>query len=221
MSSPVQFFKSLWSKNVGGKVTILAGFLILAVCVVGLVYAISIGAGDEGFLKVNGKELKWDKMDLPVQCLFDPDRFGQKQIDMYNQARDLINSRVGTIIGICIPWSLSTPFPSKPVRDTILLHVGEAEPKVDEGTSVETPWSVHPGGQTQIWTYPKKTNIYGVKVFISKAYEDNLSVWVHELGHVLGLGHDRLRSSIMWPKIQDRPGKLSGKDVALLKKAYN
>jgi hypothetical protein len=43
---------------------------------------------------------------------------------------------------------------------------------------------------------------------------------LHEFGHVLGLAHDELKESIMWPTTQGRPGALTDDDVKNLKWAY-
>ena len=86
---------------------------------------------------------------------------------------------------------------------------------------METPWDVHPGGTTLLVKKREAPDtIYGTMVWIDLKWGKEYAVWLHELGHVLGLGHDRLRDSVMWPTIQGRPGSLSNKDVKCLQKAY-
>ena len=45
----------------------------------------------------------------------------------------------------------------------------------------------------------------------------------HELGHALGLAHDMIEGSVMWPKVQQwsRSSKLTEKDVKLLRGAWS
>jgi hypothetical protein len=126
----------------------------------------------------------------------------------------------------CIAWQLQQP-PPMYMMGQILITVGTA-PKVDmaaesEGTivDVETPWTTHPGGvAAPLSRKSDPSAIVAVRMQIDPAHAGNQAVWMHEFGHAAGLAHDRLRTSIMWPRIQERAGTLSAKDVQTLRGQY-
>jgi hypothetical protein len=217
-----KFFASVWRSNWKNKVMLIGGALILLASAVLIPYAVITRHGDIGFLKAsNGKPLQWEKGDFPITCMAHSS-VEPKHLAVYEKARSEINARVGReLLGFCSPWMLTKPFPTRPMRATVLLHIGRAPQKAADGVIVDTPWTAHPGGVTRLWGRTERAErIYGSMVWIDPTYGENFAVWLHELGHVLGLDHDRLRDSIMWPKIQERAGKLSGKDAEALADAY-
>jgi len=220
----LNFFKSIWQKNWAGKATLIGAALVLIGAVVGVVYGVATHAGDESFLKTDkGASYHWDRADLPLQCMHD-DSVTEAHVGAYNDARQAINAAVGkTLIGPCQAWLLTDkPFPTKPVQGTILLHVGQPEDTQD-GVTVQDPFKGHPGGSTMHYLTPDGSGrIFGTVVWVDPRFERGLNarVWIHELGHVLGLAHDRLQSSIMFSTVSARPGKLSSSDIDSLKGAY-
>jgi hypothetical protein len=217
----ITFLKNVWQKDWKGKATLIAGAFIFVGAIVSLIYAISTREGDVGLMKAkNGKSLHWD--DVPVACIAHSNVTGE-HLAYFDRARKELNTRVGKIlISPCSGWMLvDKVFPVKPVEATILLHIGKAPTEEVDGVVVETPWTAHPGGTTMLFSRKdRRDSIYGAMVWIDKAWAKEYSVWLHELGHVLGLDHDRLQDSVMWPKIQERPGKLSNKDVKCIQAAY-
>jgi hypothetical protein len=217
-----KFLKHVWQKNWKGKATLIAGAFILIGAVVGVTYAIVTREGDEGLMRTEAGELHWDKKDLPIQCIYD-NSLAVDELMAYNKARQELNTRVGVnLLSPCMQWlHPNQPFPTTPLRGHLLLHMGQAPGKQQDGVTMETPWDGHPGGTTLLVRKKEAPDtIYGVMVWIDLDQAKNDAVWLHELGHVLGLGHDRLRDSVMWPKIQERPGSLSKKDVKCLQRVY-
>lgn len=217
-----KFLKLVWQKNWKGKATLIAGALILIGAIVGVTYAVVTREGDEGLMKTEAGELRWEKADLPIQCIHD-DSLAVDELMAYNKAREELNKRVGVdLLAPCMQWvHPDRSFPTTPLRGHLLLHMGKAPEKWEDGVTMETPWDKHPGGTTLLVKKKEAPSvIYGVMVWIDLDHAKNDAVWLHELGHVLGLGHDRLRDSVMWPTIQERPGSLSNKDVKCLQRVY-
>jgi len=221
------FLKNLWKKNWKGKATLIGGAAIFLAVAITLPYAIITREGDEGFLKApNGKELQWPKDSFPLTCTH-TDSVKLEHLVLYNQARNEFNSKVGKdLLGPCVPWMLKRA-PLEYIQGGLLLRVEkvpENHAKALEGgtvVEVETPWTSHPGGRAPPLSRASAPHvIVAVPVWIDPAHAGNLNVWVHELGHALGLKHDRTRDSAMWPKIQERSAHLSSTDVEGLKKAY-
>ncbi len=221
----LNFFKGIWQKNWKGKATLIFGALVLIGALAGVTYAVVTGEGDEGFLKTEaGKPYQWEISQLPLQCMYD-DSVISDHLDTYNVARKVINDAVGQIlIGPCLWWQIfSNSFPVKPVEGTFLLRIGKPPVSERDGVTVEDPFKAHPGGVTKPFLRPDGSgHIFGMMVWIDPTFEKGLNnrVWIHELGHVLGLDHDRLQGSIMYSKVITRPGKLSSRDIKMLKAAY-
>ena len=217
------FFRRLWESGWRNRLMLLFGAAVLLGAVVGVVYGIVTRAGDEGFLQDRGQPLVWAPSDLPLTCFHD-DSVHSSHLTLYNRARRELQTRTEKdLVGPCVAWAAPSPFPRKPARGLLLLRV-TAETTwgaPTSGLTVETPWTSHPGGQTWPFAYPDTPGrLFGAILHVDPAHASNYAVWLHELGHVLGLAHDRVRSSIMWPIIQERPGSLSDKDVKALQSVY-
>jgi len=218
-----RFFKELWKKNWKGKTSLILGAVFFLAISIAVPYAVITRQGDEGFLKdPQGRDIKWPKSSFPLICIY-AESVKDSHLELYDKARREYNDRVGIeLFGPCIPWLVPNSVAPKYADGGLLLRVErppEEQKRLVDGVVivVETPWKIHPGGRALPLSRKDQPNIIvAVPVWIAPAHADNPSVWLHELGHALGLKHDRLRDSIMWPIIQDRPGRLSDKDVSAL-----
>lgn len=209
-----QFLKKHWVMS-------LIGLAILLVAAGSIIYAVATGEGDEGFLKgKDGKVLIWAKSDIPLTCMYE-DAVGGHQYEM-DLARDLIVKKVGSVIGICDPWTVKDPFPKKPVKGAILLNLGTPADVHGDGVYVSSPWDPAHGGTTQLYSDKETGKIYGAIIYVDPMVPKELRqrVWLHEFLHALGLDHDRLQSSIMYPTAAGRPKTLSDRDAKRLQEVY-
>lgn len=206
-SDMINFFKSMWSKNWEGKVTLISGAAILLIIVPSLIWAIIVRPGDLSFLEREGHQLQW-KRGTNISCFYHQ-AVPQDYVAATLKAIFSIEAKTGLdLFGPCIAWQLPT-VPKYAPDDSFMLMLRD-----EEGTA-------H-GAQTE-HRYDKRTGrIISAWVRYDSGL-DNLiyKVALHELGHVLGLDHDRERSSIMYPTGIDRPNALSPRDVKSLQKAYD
>jgi len=209
------FFKGIWQKNWKGKATLIGGTLVLITAITGVIYGVATQAGDVGFMVLDGHVLKWKT--LPVLCSYD-DSFPDEHMAHYDKARTEINQRARRVlISMCIPWQIDDKMPDH-IGGSVTLHVQET----NKDATFESPFTAHAGGVTK-HKYDKRTGeILSALVLIDPKLTNKQTeaTWLHELCHVLGLDHDRTRDSIMFPTLQDRPTKLSDKDVKALVDAY-
>jgi hypothetical protein len=223
----LSFFANLWKSNWKNKVMLIAGLAIFLTAAILIPWAVITRHGDEGFLKAsNGENLAWPKSALPLGCTVDETVTQTHQV-LIDQARVQYNTKVGfNLFGPCVPWLLAKA-PPPYLNGQIFISVG-AIPKVGAPSTIgnptvtmQSPWDSHPGGRAL--PYFRKSapaEIVAVRMHIEPGHASNLAVWLHEFGHAAGLSHDRLRDSIMWPTILERPGSLSSKDARALRGQY-
>lgn len=217
------FIKKFWNKSIDNKIMVICVLLIILISSVAVIFGIICKAGDEGLLKSRYDKnitLKWRLSSFPLLCIAHPS-VTKNHWNMYEKARNEINSKVGVDLLLpCAFWELDNPFPEKPVVGQILLKVGSKNNQKTEVT-YESPDLKDIGGSTMVWEKESVPGaIYGITMFINEKYAVNYSVWLHEILHSLGLAHDRVKNSIMYPSIQNRSETLSEKDIKLLQKTY-
>ena len=201
-------FEWISKKDTGTKIVAALGVVAVLTALITIPYAVITREGDEGLMILNGKELRWDKKDLPVGCFHDSTEVTSLHLGYYNAAREEINKRVGmTLLRPCVPWMLLS----------IPVHIkGAVTLRVNQPVDKE-----HFGGTTR-HNYDKRTGrILSVSVRISPGAPPHLLeyIWLHEMGHVVGLTHDRTEDSIMYPYVKEGT-KLSNKDAKVLQSAY-
>ncbi|MCK4306534.1 MAG: matrixin family metalloprotease [Candidatus Eisenbacteria sp.] len=204
-----KFLKSHWIMS-------LIGLVILLMVVTTLIYAIATREGDIGLLEgTTGKGLRWKT--TPITCVYDlGSSMTAQALEMYDSARKEINSQFSKdVIGACVPWALKRKMPEV-IKGELVLNLGPPSPPA-EGVTVYDPFESKAGGTTYLHEddqgFIGAAQLYMVEV-------SNRKVWLHELGHVMGLAHDRRMDSIMYPSLNDRGIELSSKDIKLLREAY-
>lgn len=209
----------LWDWIRSAPWTFGIGAVIFLAAVAGVVYAVIARPGDLTFLEVDGRQLRWDRTDLPLTC-FHARNLPAEHLAAWEAARAEVRSGVGgDLVSKCLPWELAD-LPRRGPDGGVLLRLrtdedkcGEAEVCVDAGER---------GGTTVHWRNLETGRLRAAAVLLDVDLRgDELRRAVlHELGHVLGLAHDRERSSIMFPTLTDRAADLSGRDLGALRDAY-
>jgi len=194
-----QFLKTHWIMS-------LIALAILLTAAVSITWAVITREGDEGFLRVEGGfELKWLPGDMPIPCTHD--QVPASWLELYDKARKEVRDKVGReLFGPCVAWQLERPFPAY-MSGSVTLHAVKLD---DNGGSTVLRWAKDSG---QVLSADVKLNTDSLERY-------RYRIVIHELGHVLGLTHDRLQDSIMFPAVNVRPGTLSTTDVKHLKAAY-
>lgn len=217
------FLSKIWKSNWRNKTMLLGGAAILLAAIVGVIYGVATSEGDEGFLVRSGHELKWNRSELPLSCMYDPQTVKPPHLASYNSARRAFNQRTGMqLIGPCVPWRLIKAMPEH-VSGAITLRVGARLAAAVDGVEISSPFDAHFGGTTSLLWDKRDGHLLSISIRIDPTFEGgtNPRVWIHELGHSLGLDHDRLKDSVMYRHtIIGRPREPSAKDVKLLQRAY-
>jgi Matrixin len=204
----LEFLGNVWRKNWAGKATLLGGGLVLLLALAGTIYGVAARPGDLKFMEREGRELRWDRADVPVDC-FHLSELPDAYAAAYAAARrTLAGAAGGALLGPCVPWRLEAP-PSRAPDGSVLLRLRDSS-----GTA-------H-GAETRHRFDRRTGRILSATVALDRGLPADLldRVVLHELGHVLGLAHDREESSVMFPAARGRPKALSTRDAAALRAAY-
>ena len=195
---------------------------MFSVLLVLVIYAIVVGAGDEGFLRAaDGRVLKLDRRDLPLECLHDSGM--AEEIAGYEAARQMLHAVLGFVIfAPCQPWVVNDFLPGRAVRGTVILRLGPPPEDTASTLTVTSPFDAEVGASTFIYQNQATGLIHGSIIYFNPFVSDALKdrIWLHELGHAMGLAHDRSQASIMYDKVTSRSDALSAPDVKRLREAY-
>lgn len=207
----------MWEFISGHPWTFVAGGLILIAAIAGVVYGVLTRGGweDRGFMVTDdGKHpLKWLRTSFPITCIVHP------QVPLmwratYTAAAKRINQAVGAELFDPLAqdappgYRLDGPVPPGFLFLCSAEPAGELQP--DHGTT-RLKWGKADG------------RIFSAVVTVPTDTIQRAAVMLHELGHVLGLDHDEIWTSIMYPRLSARaaPGELSEEDIKRLKGAYS
>ena len=210
-----------WSFVKRYKGTVIVGAIIFAVALAGTIYGIATRAGDDGLMKQGSVTLHWDKMDFPLYC-FKHSSVTEPYEQLYNEVISHINTSVTRpLLTQCTPWVIDKPFPIKPTQGTIIFRVGLEDDASEDGVSYSEPDDIT-HGRTSLYFMKDTGSMIGaiVRINSDEAIENRFKILLHEMLHALGLGHDRTKDSVMYPGLQDRPQKLTEKDIDVLKDTY-
>lgn len=200
-------------------VQIVVGGVIFASAVIGLIYGLSRPTeGDEGIYRVcmTGSRVNYDSTicSNPNSLMWTSNRFplristGETEEDpTLATALPLINGQIGCELLVFDP---SLPLEQ---ADVSLNTSGVLDVDIDT-----------PGGATYHY-YDVEGNLRAhVDILAVTNPEMRLRVFVHELGHVLGLAHDNFEASIMFPTQTQRRNlqfiQLTSNDRKILNELY-
>jgi len=199
----------LWEFVKRHRWTFVAAGGVLLLALSGVIYALAVRPGDLGFLERDGAELRWDRADVPVPCFYAPE-VPEEFLQVYDRVREETTLPGGALLSPCMPWRLETR-PESPRTGFLYLR-----------TLPPSSWPYGASEGVTEHAYDKRTGqILGATVSVRAdlVTDFRLPVLRHELGHSLGLAHDRERSSVMHENVSWRGG-FGDRDLEALRKAY-
>lgn len=190
--------------------TAALGALILTVAVVGIVWGLATKGrwADRGLMVRDGHKLRWNLEALPLAVWYSAD-LPAPWVDAWLRAAAEIGKAVGKRVLFLLP--LQSP-PELDMDKVVGISLRpDTEQVVDKRhASTVLRWDKLTGQiYTAAITFPELDDA-----------DQIYAVTLHEACHALGLDHDEIRDSIMFPSLQDRPQALTDHDEALLRKVY-
>lgn len=210
----LEFLGNIWASNIGGKLTLIIGAIILVGAIGGVIYAVITKGGweDRGFMKgPDGKPTKWRKEDLPLTVWVSPALH-----EAYLKLLGVVSNTFKEVIG----REVFTFIPAGGVKlEVEKLLRGHVAVRDDEGLEPNHGFAryvIAPDG------YMKSCLVQLPEAHAesSDTPDKGLKITLHEFCHVLGLEHDESIASIMHPNVQQRPQELTDQDKKLLRKTY-
>jgi hypothetical protein len=185
-------------------ISVIISAIFLALIIAFLVYGIATRENlDRGLMERDGKKLTWDTECFPLSIWFfyeTPDWLVMAYKTASNEWCDKTGVRFfdyGTDAPLDLKWSKLT-------RSHVGIRLGTEQHKASTRHKYD----------------PKTGEIGSAIIEFCTDQNDAYRVMLHELGHVLGLAHDDLKSSIMHSKLDRRSQYPTAEDVALLKNVY-
>ena len=187
---------------------VFGGILLAAA---GVAYGLATrGRGDRGFYLHAGEPVRWRGDDLPL-VLYVSDRARE----LYGAEIEDVALEVSRVVGRAVFLELPPP-PAlsfdRPVFGCVTVRVDD---------------SVHLGGLTDFrYARALESGFYpmeSVSVTLSPSVPPKFrrAVVLHELaGHALGLAHDSLEDSFMYPIVDRRPRSVTATDAERLRRVY-
>jgi hypothetical protein len=211
----INLIKNMWLSGIGNKIFLICGALIAVGSIGGVVWVlirVIRKMNDAGFATApSGNDLYWKASDFPLNIFFDP-IFPILYIENARTVMGQINNFIGKeVFGYASVWALEKEM--KGVKDLphATIYIGTDSP--DE----------HMGG-SNTYEYDLKTGeMDACYIKITSGFEDDvlLTVTRHELGHALGLDHDReIRASVMYPESSGRAKDFTEEDKKRLRSKY-
>lgn len=146
-------------------------------------------AGAPSRLKFGEKEAWWGWWDWPIRCTYTPSLTAE-QLASFEIARTVLNSSVGKdLIAACVPDQGGS-------RRGVLLDSDLLPGAVAGQTSFDSI-DRHSGRIR----YATVTLEVLLQSFAPEPVGLMMAVWLHELGHLIGLDHDDQKGSIMNPSV--------------------
>ncbi len=163
---------------------------------------------DNTFMMRDGKELKFNKKDLPLDCFYLKD-VPKLYVTAYEEMRVKINFEVSVdLFSKCVPWIFNKE-PTYAPNGTVLIRMYESDNDFY--------------GAFALVRYLDSGLILSSQIYINKGFKGDLllKLMLHEMLHSIGLEHDNSRYSIMNATVTDYANEITYQDIISLYKAYS
>jgi len=205
----------MWLSGIGNKIFVICGALIAVGSVGGVIWVIVRvirKENDAAFAKTpSGQPLHWKASDFPLNVFLDP-VFPEEYIAASRMVVSQINHFIGKeVFGYASIWALEKELNSVKDLPHATIYMGTDSP--DE----------HMGGSNTYEYNPTSGEMDACYIKVTSGFENDVLITVtrHELGHALGLDHDReIRASVMYPESSGRAKDFTEEDKKRLRSKY-
>ena len=199
---------SRWNFIKRNKVTSIFVLVLVLGGIVGTIFGVAQSNGCGGYkdntlIERNGHEIKWDKKDLPVPVIVIDQSLSPSAFKAAYEAINYINSIANHPIFLMATNVVGDHEGQAAVM--LVPYKGEKQNKgiTQHALSKEEPWRI----VSALVTLPDTGN-----------QRANYKIAVHEFLHVLGLAHDEIETSIMFPRLLNHKNQdITYKDQELIK----